>query len=224
MAVQNPVQIPSRAVSDLDDVLRPTTELLRGLNLLGTEDELKEADGPITAFGGPPQSVALIEAGATALSKWWAAGLGVSVTAVWAAVVKWFDDLQAASEQVVLGGAAFVTAATVLAIGYILGSDVRGRSAAAVATIEARAKLGDTLTRTAQLVYKPGPAPSVAHLVALPGPLRVIHTTKESADEEGWYAVALLSDHGATTKFLVSKGSAHEWVDASSIKLANPPS
>lgn len=217
------VQIPSRAVSDRDDVLGPANELLQGLNLLGTKEELDDADKATALFGGPPQSVALIEAGATALSKWWATGLGASVAAMWATVAVWFGDLPAANQHVVLGGTAVVTAATVLAIGYILGSDVRGRSVAAAATIEARAKLGDALIRAAQLAYRPAPAPSVTHLVALPGPLRVMHTTKAREDEDGWYAVALLSDHGTSTKFLVSKGSAHEWVDASSIELADPP-
>lgn len=217
------VQIPSRAVSDLDDVLGPTNELLRGLELLGTKEDLEAANGATALFRGPPQSVALIEAGATALSKWWAAGLGASLAAVWATVAAWFEGLPAANQPVVLGGVAFVTAATVLAIGYILGSDIRGRSVAAVATIEARAKLGGALIRTAQLVYKPAPDSSAADLVALPGPLRVIHTTKAGADEEGWHAVALLYDHEKCTKFLVWKGSVHEWVDASSIELAEPP-
>lgn len=76
------VQIPGKAVSDEKDVRRPVRILLEDLNLLGTEAETKEAEGFKAAFAGPPQSVAVIEAGATAAAKWWAAGLGAAAIAL----------------------------------------------------------------------------------------------------------------------------------------------
>lgn len=58
------VKIPSRAVSDEEDIVEPTRELLQGLRLLGDSDG--DGDGAGAVFSGPPQSVAVIEAGATA--------------------------------------------------------------------------------------------------------------------------------------------------------------
>ena len=79
----------------MKDIEAPTTALLRKLNLLGIKDELDAATGFASAFTGPPQSVALIESGATAASKWWAAGLGTSVVATWGAVAKWMGGQEA---------------------------------------------------------------------------------------------------------------------------------
>jgi hypothetical protein len=73
------VQIPSKAVSEETDVSEPVTVPLQDLNLLGKSSEIAEAGGFTAAFTGPAQSVALIEAGATAAAKWWAGGLGASV-------------------------------------------------------------------------------------------------------------------------------------------------
>jgi hypothetical protein len=71
----NEVRIPRKAVSDDTDIREPARNLLEGLNLLGTREETEQAKGFTAAFTGPPQSVALIEAGATAAAKWWSAGL-----------------------------------------------------------------------------------------------------------------------------------------------------
>jgi hypothetical protein len=111
MANAPDVQIPSKAVSDEADVRQPVRALLEDLNLLGSTDEESAADGFQAVFAGPPQSIALIEAGATAASKWWAAGLGASVIATWGSVVTWWGGQDTAIKVAVVGGAAIVTAA-----------------------------------------------------------------------------------------------------------------
>lgn len=208
---------------------RDSSPLLRFLNALGikgTSIETDAAGGPAAAIGGPPQSVALIEATATAASKWWSAGLGASVAGLWGVVSLWWDGQHAATQRVGLWMAAIVTAAAVIGIAYLLGSDVRGRAAAAVATIEARAQVGDTLLGAAQASLVPSlpcssPA-SHAALVALAPPINVNYIPKASADEPGWKAIALFSNGDDVTKYLVVKGAEQEWADASAITLATP--
>jgi hypothetical protein len=144
------VQIPQNAVAsgqDGKDIAKPSITLLEKLNLLPSGDDLKASDGIGAAFRGPTSSVSVMEAGATALSKWWAAGLGVSVVGLWSAVrVFWSNlDAQPQTQQVLLWGAAIASAAALLALAYILGSDVRGRSAAMVATIQARSAVATAM-------------------------------------------------------------------------------
>ena len=86
------VQIPSKAVADTADVRQPLRTLLEDLNLLGTPAEEQAAAAFGAAVKGPPQSVALIEAGATAAAKGWASGLGALVAAAWAAVARWWPE------------------------------------------------------------------------------------------------------------------------------------
>jgi hypothetical protein len=164
----------------------------------------------------------VIEAGATAASKWWSTGLGVSVAALWASIAGWWDGQNTATQRVALWGAAIVTGAAVFGIAYLLGSDVRGRGTAAAATIRARAELADVFIRAAQAVYVPSQPSSSIELIALPAPLQVSYTTRPSADEPGWYAIALRSNGADETKYLVAKGAAHAWADASEITFLPP--
>jgi len=73
------VQFPEQA-RDITgkDVLSPLKELQQGLGVLPVDTDMAKA-GAAATFTGPPDSVAIIEAGATALSKWWTvaiAGVG----------------------------------------------------------------------------------------------------------------------------------------------------
>ena len=136
MANPPKVEIPANAVlATGDDVLQPANDLLCGLDLKGSDQDTKDAGKPSAVFGGPPQSVALIEAGATAVSKWWATGLGAAVAATWSTVFGWWGKQGDPIKEVALWVAAIITAAAVLGIAYLLGSDVRGRSAASVVSI-----------------------------------------------------------------------------------------
>jgi hypothetical protein len=100
-------------------------------------------------LGGTPQSVALLEAGGTALSKWWATGIGAAAAASGPAVAAFWGGETPATHRMLIIALAVGFAAAVLAIGYIVGSDVRARSAAAVATINARAEVATTFARLA---------------------------------------------------------------------------
>jgi hypothetical protein len=214
------VQIPAKAVSATgEDILDPTAALLRGVNLLGTQAENEQADSFGATFKGPPASVALIEAGATAASKWWATGLAAGVALAWGRVAVWWNGQNGDTQRAVLWAAAIVTAAAVLGIAYLLGSDVRGRSAAAVATIEARARIAEAMVRTAQAsaALPTATATSSTQLVTLPESLAVSHSAMPGANENGWRAIAVLTDGKDIIKYLVIKGATHEWVDATGI-------
>ncbi|MFC5262128.1 hypothetical protein ACFPJ1_08400 [Kribbella qitaiheensis] len=219
------VQIPAKAVSATgQDILDPTAALLRGVNLLGTAEDNKQADSFGATFKGPPASVALIEAGATAASKWWATGLAAGVAVAWGRVAVWWDGQQPDTQRAVLLAAGIVTAAAVLGIAYLLGSDVRGRSIAAVATIEARARIAEAMIQTAQVSAAAPTATATpsTQLVTLPEAFSVRHTALAGADEIGWRAVAVLTDGKDIIKYLVIKGAAHEWVDAAGIATTSP--
>jgi hypothetical protein len=216
------VRIPTRARHDADDVLPDTRALLQNLYLLPDKDEMVAAGKPSAMFGGPPQSVALIEAGATALSKWWAAGLGASVLGLWPAILAFWDDQPEPNRRVILVAASIATAAAILAIGYIIGSDVRGRSAAAVATIEARTKVADTMLRLAEDAYRPPDSDAPSQIVALPAPLDVrLAEKKGENDELGWKAIAMAVGTQNATSYRVVKGADQEWVDSARVEFVS---
>jgi hypothetical protein len=210
------VQIPSKAVSEKTDVRQPTRDLLEDLNLLGTATEDQAAAGFAATFSGPPQSVALIEAGATAAAKWWAAGLGAAVIPLWASVANWWPNQKGSVQVVVIGGALFVTAALVVAIGYLIASDVRGRAAASVSLIDARAKVATEMLRAARALYEPTPAAPLVETIALPKGVRVKNLSKGAADEENWLAVAM-ERHPGENRYIVVKGLSEETVAASGL-------
>jgi hypothetical protein len=208
------VKLPADAVAKQGgDIAEPSKAILQQLQLLGTPAQLKKSRGFVHAFGSPPESVAVIEAGATALSKWWAAGLGAAVLGAWPAVARFWGDESDATQRVLVIGVSIGIAAAVLAIGYIVGSDVRGRSAAAVATIEARAKIADTITRLAKDLYEQ-PAPEQdEQFVALPGALSVRYRDMSGdVNEHGWKAIAM-TRAGDKLRYLIVKDAAQHWVE-----------
>ena len=65
-------EIPGSAVkAEAADISEPIALLLRGLSLLPNETDLEKAGKATAAFTGPPDSVSVIEAGASAAAKWW---------------------------------------------------------------------------------------------------------------------------------------------------------
>lgn len=163
-------------------------------------------------FKGPPQSVALIEAGATAASKWWATGIGVSVLGAWAKLLTWWGSQQLGVKEVALAGSFFLTAAAVAAIGFLFASDVRGRAAAQVATIEARQGIATAMVAAAENASgHVASANGSVQLQRLPlsPPWPVKNYSMPGPDEEGWYAIAVEFAGGGDglIKFLVVKGS-----------------
>jgi hypothetical protein len=168
MAVDvKPVQFPGQAqdagASDLSD---PVVRLLQGLSLLGSKDELTGASSLGAVFSGPPQSVAILEAGATAVTKWWSAALGTGITATGVvAAVKGsvFSGKPLDWGHIALiGEAALVIAAMSLAVAIIVGSDIRGRATGAAAQIRARADVATAFLALARPVANgsvPGTGP-----------------------------------------------------------------
>lgn len=183
------------------------------MNLLGTTDDLKNADGVSSVLNGPPQTVALIESGATAAAKWWATGGAAVVAAAWVKLYSWWGSQPGHIQDVALWGIAIITSAVALAIAYLLATDIRSRAAAAVATVNARALIGQWMISSAGQAYHGAAvvpaaqaAPAKSEIYPLPSPLSVTNTSKPGPDEPGWTAVALLRDDTGF-KYLVGKGA-----------------
>jgi len=211
------VQIPSKAVSDKTDVREPTRTLLEDLNLLGTKEDTKAASKITAAFTGPPESVALIEAGATAAAKWWAAGLGALLIPLWASVAGWFPDQDTSVKVVVLGGAAVVTAALIGSIGYLIASDVRGRAAASVSIIEARATVATEILEAARALYTPAADGPAAEIIPLPSGVTAKYLPAEGGDEAGWQVIAMEHQSDGSVKYIVVKKSQEKKASASEL-------
>jgi hypothetical protein len=142
------VKFPEKVTAD---VAPPINNLLRDLSLIGTKEELEKADGASALLFGPPQSVAIIEAGVTAATKAWTAlfGAGATVGGV-VSLVNWGSFTNDALHIAIVAGTALVLAALVIAIALMIGNDIRARGQGAITTIEARASLANrflTLSR-----------------------------------------------------------------------------
>ena len=217
------VKIPDSAVAG-DNLDEPTVKLLRTLNLLPRKEDLEKGRGPWAAITGPPDSVALIEAGATAATKGWAVGLGAAVVTAWGAVRAWWSGEEAGSQHVALWVAGIVTAAALLGIAYLLASDVRGRAAATTETIRARAAVAEAFIQASDSAHARKPA--AAHggdgelrFAALPHSVDVKYLLMAGREESGWRAVAVLTNGEETTRFLVVKGTNAEWTDRQSLEF-----
>jgi hypothetical protein len=213
------VQLPGDAFdSNLKDVAGPAVEVLHQLNLLPSDADLAAAGSPPAALGGPAQSVALIEAGATAFSKWWAAGAGTALVGVWGGIVKFWNTNGNDTQRVVLWAAAIISAALVLAIGYIVSSDLRGRALAAVATINARCEIARAVIQIAKASTDGPKTPPL--ITSLPKPIAVTYVTRPAPEEEGWHAIAMQGDDDpANIKFLVVKGLDTAWAPAAEVSF-----
>jgi hypothetical protein len=134
------VQVPGAAVNPQgDDIGEPAAALLHELALLGTETEYDNASKLFS--GSPPQSIAIIEAGVTRLTKVWAvlAAAGVSITAVWAAIGSFWAEENDSVRVATLAAAGVVLAVLVVALAWLITSDVKSRAGGAIAQIQARA-------------------------------------------------------------------------------------
>ncbi len=213
-------QVKTPIVRPDSDVAQTTRDFLENLNLLPSTDQLAAAGGPGAAMTGPPQSVALIEAGATAASKWWSAGGAALGIGAWG-VVRTMWDGNEGLHDVMLWTASIVTAAVIFGIAMLLASDVRGRADAAVATIRARADIGLAMLDAARLAVQPG---SAAHdgqsVMPLPGlPVRNL----EGEDSAGWMAIALRgSATTPATSYLLVNGQRKAWVPSDDVEFENP--
>lgn len=207
------VEIPGRSVkATATDISEPTRTLLSDLNLLPSADDLKQADG-WAALTGPPDSVAILEAGATAASKWWSATIAGSAAVISARILTMWDRLGTGSpwnQPFALIAMGFVVAAAAIGVAFLLGSDVRGRAAGMVATIEARRAVAIAMVTQAGMASQPV-------VVPLSG-IHASNVMKDKHNEDGWKAVAARVN-GGETQFLLVKGDATEWVAQEHVRL-----
>jgi hypothetical protein len=198
------VQVPEQVVNkDGKDVLEPLKATLTGLNILPADGALAKS-GASATFTGPPDSVSIIEAGATAFSKWWAAAVSaLGGTAVISAAATGFWRGQTGGTRIALvGGLAAVLVAVILAVALIVSADVRGRAQGASAQYYARASVAGEFLRISQLASRP-PAEE-AQLASKPKvhgnakPTPASAAIDKSADE-------LLQD---LIRFMIARGSA----------------
>jgi hypothetical protein len=218
------VRIPAAAVGPEDvDVSKPTVQLLRDLSLLPEEGDREKASGFKTAFTGPPDSVAIIEAGATAIAKAWALVLGGAAGGLWVAVRGFWGD-NPDQRSTLLWVAGIASAAIILAIGYIISSDVRGRAAATVATCEARARISVAMLEAARHAHdtiEPAHVDTVERVLPLPAPLKAKNSRAAGSDEADWIALAVRSLNG-NSEYLLVKGTRHAWVKTEDVAIAKP--
>jgi hypothetical protein len=214
------VKIAGDAIDvDGGSILPPTQALLRGLGLLPDDEELKKAGKFTAAFTGPPDSVSIIEAGATAASKWWATAIGAGATAISTRIATLWEKFDGPLPQafallsvgVVLGSAA-------LGIAYLLASDVRGRASAMVATIEARRDVAIEMAGRAAAAS--GSRPPGTGLPTAIGPLDAENAReKGTTAESGWKAIAMRESADGVQYLLVKEGRT-EWIDASDVSFS----
>jgi hypothetical protein len=154
------VQFPEEAVNPAGaDVLAPLKELQQGLQVLPADKDIAKA-GASATFVGPPDSVAIIEAGATALSKWWSvaiAALGGTAVIISAVTKFWNGESPGVRIGLIAGMAAFL-AASVLAISVIVSADLKGRAQGMVALYAARADIANQFLRQSLSASMPASA------------------------------------------------------------------
>ena len=209
------VRIPGDAVDfAAQDVSAPLVQLLQDVSLLATDADLEKAGTAKAAFSGPPQSVAVIEAGATAFAKWWAAGLGAAAAAAWAAATNFYKSNGTTTQRVVLWGAAIVIAALILALGYIVSTDTRDARTRPLRSPAPTPKSPVALLKVAQ----GKPDEGSATIAPLPSTMAVKYTKKSGSDEAGWNAIAMKTNADAAKfEYLVVKAGEQHWATADEV-------
>lgn len=132
--------IPVQAVSQGDDLAAPLQTVLRQINVLPQPGDSAKTKGATGALKGTPSSVAVIESGATALSKGWTALIGAlgGTTVIVGAVQKFWTGQSGGIRIALVASFAGFMSVTVIAIAIMVGSDVRGRAIGSVARYETR--------------------------------------------------------------------------------------
>lgn len=207
------IRIPANAVDPAGvDVEVPARLLLQSLNLLPSDEDLKNAGGVAAAFTGPPDSVGVLEAGATAASKWWASAMAAGTVISSGTLIGVWDSLKTSSswnQPFALAGLGVIIASAIWGIAFLLSSDVRGRAAATVATIEARQRIATTMLDLAVTSYSAS-ATTDSPLLALAGYPASNTAQYGSLAESGWKVIAL-KEGGDGRQYLLVKGGESEW-------------
>jgi len=204
--------------------------MLHALSLLGSDQELADSASAMSVLTGPAPSVAVIEAGATALTKVWSVALaaGVTGTAIVAVVKGVWGDEHDIVRVAIVSGAAIVLAAFGLAIAIIVSTDVRARATAAATVIEVRARVAKTFLT----LMRPGTSgaksllsedltadsPSITSMVA-----STFTGQSPQAPSVDLAVQAIGLDAAGRTWFLaVQPGQAPKWVPQAYVSSAKP--
>lgn len=126
---------------------KPLTGLLRDMRLLEHEEEQTERGLKGALQNVTPASVQVLTAGATSLSKVSATGTGLAGLLGVGSLKAWTDSLPAGSPtvSVLVVASGLVMAATVIAVAFIVRSDLEARAAASSARYRARAETAAAL-------------------------------------------------------------------------------
>jgi hypothetical protein len=231
-------KVPTGAVGG-DDILAPAQALLRGLSILPASSDLN-GNALSVAVTGTPDSVSIIEAGGTALSKGFASLIALlgGATAVTTAVTGFWKNETTTVRVTLLGGSAFFLAAAAIAIAVIVASDVTGRAAGAVAQYEARRHIGTTLLQLSLTAHQagagtspsPGPpavpgnsptgavTPMAATLVALVAAGALAPVTVKSSGQTGSLSGIRAGDSGPQVQ-ITNSGGVKLWLDPDELVL-----
>jgi len=144
--------------------------------------------------------------------------VAVVLGGVWTSVKVFWDDNsgQPGTQRIMLIAAAIATAALILAIGYLLASDVRGRAQAMVATINARADVARAVIEVAHGDFPPSTTDSRTFVPVAPRGVR--YTAVASENELNWTLLAMSTkDDGTDPKLFISKDSTSLWVPSDQV-------
>ncbi|MEO7447236.1 MAG: hypothetical protein ABI336_03085 [Humibacillus sp.] len=164
MAEHTKAQWPGKAVdAGGDDLTTGLRRLLEDSRLL--ETVLDEAAG-VGLLSGTPQSLQVMTAGSTALTKGWTvvtAGLGGG-SAIFAAIATFWKDFgtgieEALQRSVLMLSAALLAAAVVWAVAAMVRADVQGRATAQAALYAARGVYAGAFLSTVQAALPTPPPP-----------------------------------------------------------------
>jgi hypothetical protein len=139
VTIPNDIILSSGGSKTPADLLPPLTSLLIGAGVL--PDSADTTHTGMWWLQGTPSSAAILESGATALSKGWSVLLGAlgGTTAITAGATDfWKSQLTGASRVVAVGGAGLIIVTTIIAIAYMVVGDIGGRTRGAVALYTAR--------------------------------------------------------------------------------------
>jgi hypothetical protein len=153
-------------------------------------------------------------------------GAGVLLVSLWGSIAAWWPTQEDQVQVAAVGGAAVVSAALIISIGYLIASDVRGRSSVATATVHARAHLATTMIQAAQNVWRQAPrvpsdTASLPPLVPLSSGVPARNHHVPAADQDNWLAVAVERHPDGGMKFLFVKGTEQQLLGPDGIYL-NP--
>jgi hypothetical protein len=148
---ETPVQWPQDAAASTgSDLGPPLVSLLKQVDLLPGEESKNFLEAAIT---GSSKEVTVVKSGALALSKYWAAALGLSgASAAVAPLVnkEFWDKLPPQAQLGFFLACGLIASTCVLGLCYLLASDVRGRASATTEQIGQRAAIVSEFLRTSQ--------------------------------------------------------------------------